>query len=288
MCNIFWKLICFVLIILILSISISASNIESSKNSDKKKLLDAAKNYIEILGLDKNCSDDEIITLLDDPNKQIYATGLIKYMRIYSAVPKLLEIVNNNEATKPARLTAAEALCGFGNKDWIPVIKVLFDDKKHPAFNSYKIQAAGLLAKAGDFSQFEIVEKHVNDSKGYVRFSTIIALGKFKHQTSPVTDKAADLLLQSAKNEKNIFWREKAVEGIEGLAKTKKALRPKVIEALEAGLDNKNVSFKNFCNNKLKYHRSLLNAEKAIDSNNPNISTECIIVDVNEVKDPNN
>ena len=81
----------------------------------------------------------------------------------------------------------------------MPAIKALSTDpnsiiNRGGPFMSHKINVAGLLARAGDYSQFEIVAKGINSSEKPIRSKAIQALGNFGHKTNPVTDSAVELL----------------------------------------------------------------------------------------------
>src|SRR3972149_1425225 len=90
------------------------------------------KHILDRLGLAEDVNDTVIIQLLDVPNeKRILVILLVRYWRISSAVPKLLQIFNSdndNEIFWLEKIVVAEALCDFGNKEWMPTIKDLIED----------------------------------------------------------------------------------------------------------------------------------------------------------------
>jgi hypothetical protein len=126
-----------------------------------------------------------------------------------------------------------------------------------------KYDVAGLLARVGDFSQFDVVAKGLSDEKYFIRAKAIQMLGKFAHPTDPITDKAAELLLNAAKTEKILVTQEYAIESLEKLAKEKPVLRKKVVEALEANVNSTDKNFQASCRSKLKAYN------KITEPNNP-------------------
>jgi hypothetical protein len=206
----------------------------------------------ELLGLPENATDSQIVDLLTSPDKRNAAILLIRYRRIVSAEPKLLEIVKSDGIHDADKLMAAEALCDFGNKEWLPVVKAITTDP-----NSYlsrtplKYDAAGLLARAGDFSQFDVVAKGLSEEKDFIKSRAIRQLGNFASTTDPITDTAANFLSDIAKSDKTPRLREYAIESLEKLAKAKPALKEKVIEALEANVNSADESLRTICKVKL-------------------------------------
>lgn len=225
----------------------SASSINNSDWSAEKMLLAELK-------LEEDVGDGEIIQLLDVPAKRILATALIRYKKISAAAPKLMDIFNSNDTTIPGKLCAAEALCDFGKKDWMQPIKVLLANKKHEAFIPLKLDVAGLLARAGDYSQFEIVANQIDNSKCSVRYVAIEALGNFQHETEAVTDSAADLLTFVAVSDSVPWLREFAIGKLEQIAARKPAIASKVIEALEANKDSADKNLRVISRVKLTYY----------------------------------
>jgi hypothetical protein len=214
---------------------------------------------LQKLGLSEDASDAEILALLDSPNKSKGSVILlIRYKKIYSATPKLLDILyakyaNDGIISVFDKRWAAEALCDFGNRDWVPIIKAMAEDPNSEVNrDSLKYNVAGLLARAGDFSQFDVVAKGLSDEKDFIRSTAMLELSKFAHPTDPVTDKAAELLANYAKNEPNIKFRGYAIEGLEKLAKAKPSLQGKVIESLEANINSTDKDLRAICNVKLK------------------------------------
>jgi hypothetical protein len=253
--------ICFLLCVCLIGIS---TGTPTDSNSQDPNRISEHKELYDILEIKEDATDNEIIQLLDLPVKCIYATALIRHKRISSATPKLLQIVNDNETTIPAKLTAAEALCDFGNKEWMPTIKALSTDPNGMINRtSHKYKVAGLLARAGDFSQFEVVAKGISDSKDYIRSTAIYELGNFGHKTDPVTDSAVELLTSVATSDSIPWLRERAIESMEKIAKTKPEVEPKVIAALEANKDSSDENLRIMCNAKLDSYNKKLKKEKS-------------------------
>jgi hypothetical protein len=222
---------------------------------------------LKILGLSEDVNDDVIVQLLDIPNKRIHAITLIEYRKISSAIPKLLQIINdsnNNNANIIDKISASEALCILGNRQWMPIIKALSSDPNGMiSRTTHKYEVAGLLAQGGDFSQFEVIVRGLSDEKDFIRSKAIYELGKFAHPTDPVTDKAAELLTGIAKCDKNNKFREYAIDGLEKLAREKPTLKNKVIEVLEANIDSPDKNLQAICKAKLMMYK------KQSEPNNP-------------------
>lgn len=205
-------------------------------------------------GLPENANDSQIIALLDFPDKRRGAALLIRYRKIVSAGPKLLEIVKSEGIRAADKQMAAEALCDFGNKEWVPIIKAMANDSNSEVNRdiSLKFNVAGLLARVGDYSQFDVIENGLADKKDFIRHNAMFELSKFAHPTDPVTDRAAELLTDIAKTEPEINYRRYAIEGLEKLAQVKPALQGKVIEALEANVNSPDKNLRTICNIKLQ------------------------------------
>lgn len=216
------------------------------------------KELYDILELSEDATDSEIIQLLDMPNKRIIATTLIRHKRISSATPKLLQIVNDvneNNAIIMYKIAAAEALCDFGNREWMPTIKTLsIDPNGMISRTSYKFKVAGLLARAGDYSQFEILNNGLTDSRDYIRSTSVHQLRNFGHKTDPVTDSAVKLLTSVAMSDPVPRMREYAIESLEKIAKIKPEVTLKVIDVLKANMDSPDKNLSIICRVKLKMY----------------------------------
>ena len=213
------------------AVAINSSVARHSCSSAEKALLAA-------LGLDERVDDSEIIKLLDIPVKRIYASGLIRYRKISSATPKLSQIVSDDKTTIFAKLAAAEALCDFGNKEWINPLKALVTDPNSKVYFSFKIDVAGLLARAGDYSQFELVAKYAVDENRLSRHFAILALGKFCHKSNPVTDRAVGLLMQAATSDSDPWLRQLAMYSLEKIAKVRPEIESKIVDAADANINS--------------------------------------------------
>jgi len=234
------KMICwFFLCTLLINMSMATDIRKTPVGRRTCEQTNAEKDFLTLLGLREDVNDAEIIQLFDIPEKQIFAMGVVSYRKISSATPKLLQIVNDANTFIPAKIAAADTLCDFGNKEWIPIIKALsLDPNSIVARNPLRIKVAGLLARAGDYSQFEIVAAAVSDRRKYVRSSAIYELGNFGHKTDPVTDSAAKLLSSVATSDPVPSLRERAIESLEKIAKKKPQIIPKLIDALETNKDS--------------------------------------------------
>ncbi len=232
------RAICLFLCVLLVNVSTATDARKTSAGRRTCAQASAEKDFLTLLGLREDVNDTEIIQLLDIPEKQIFAMGVVMYRKISSATPKLLQIVNEANTLLPAKICAADTLCGLGNKEWMPTIKALsLDPNSIVARTTLKIKVAGLLARAGDYSQFEIVAAAVSDRREYVRFSGICELANFRHKTDPVTDLAVELLLSVATADPELKLRQMAIYSLEKIAKEKPQIIPKLIDALET---NKN------------------------------------------------
>jgi len=222
---------CFFLLALVPNVSLVTADERSCPSRRTCAQDSPEKDFLTLLGLGQDVNDTEIIQLLDIPEKQILAMGVVMYRKTSSATPKLLQIVNDANTLLPAKICAADTLCHLGNKEWMPTIKTLsLDPNGFIARTSVAIKVAGLLARAGDYSQFEIVAAAVSDSKHYVRFSAICELGNFGHKTDSVTDLAVELLVSAANADPEPRFRQVAIYSLEKIAKEKPQIIPKLID----------------------------------------------------------
>lgn len=228
---------CFFLCSLLINMSM-ATDIRKTPTG-RRPCVQPEKDFLILLGLREDVNDAEIIQQLDILEKQPFAMGVITNRKIYSATPKLLQIVNDANAFIPSKICAASTLCYLGNKEWMPIIKAIsLDPNGIVARSTLKIKVAGLLARAGDYSQFEIVAGAIGDSRKYVRFSGICELANFRRKTDPVTDLAVELLLSVATTDPEFGLRKMAIYSLEKIAKEKPQIIPNLIHALEANRDS--------------------------------------------------
>ena len=254
-----WSFLCCVLCIFFIELLISSPAMGDTS---------IVRELIRELGLTANPTDEDVIKLLDDRMKRIPAMSLIHRRRILSAVPKLLEIMNE-ENTRPTdfldKLKAAKALCAFGNKEWIEQIKWLLSDPKVRLSISYKIRIAGLLALGGDESQFEIVRSNIAHEKKYVRLEAIEALGKFRKQNDN-GNRAAELLLAVMMGDPDAILRARALMCLEHIARERPTIKPAIVSAMEANLDFADENFRRDCQAKLEmYRQDALTASQVIE-----------------------
>ncbi len=231
--------VCFFLLALLPNVSLATPDERPCPGRRTCAQDSPEKYFLTLLGLREDANDTEVIQLLGIPEKQLFAMGLVSYRKISSGTPKLLQIVNDANTFLPAKIYAADTLCDLGNREWMPTIKALsLDPNSIITRTTLKIKVAGLLARAGDYSQFEIVAAAVIDSKHYVRFSGICELANFRHKTAPVTDLAVELLVSVATADPDPGLRQVAIYSLEKIAKEKPQIIPKLIDALEANKDS--------------------------------------------------
>jgi hypothetical protein len=222
---------CFFLLALLPNVSLAAPDERPCPGRLTCARESGEEYFLTLLGLREDVNDTELIQLLDIPEKQIFAMGVVMYRKTSPATPKLLQIVNDANMLLPAKICAADTLCYLGNREWMPTIKTLSLDPNGPiAGTSLAIKVAGLLARAGDYSQFEIVAAAVGDSEDYVRSSAIWELANFRHKTDPVTDSAVSLLTSVAMSDPVPRMRRYAIESLEKVAKEKPQIIPKLID----------------------------------------------------------
>ena len=220
------------------------------------------KDLLSLLGLPEDVSDPQIIQMLDISGpRRLFVMSFVRYRKISSAVPKLMQIVNGDKANVFEKVAAAEALCDFGNREWIPTIKKLSIDP-NSIFARARLQVAGLLARAGDYSQFEIVTGAIGDSRKYVRFAGICEVADFRHKTDPVTDLAVELLLSVATTDPEFGLRRMAIYSLEKIAKEKPQVIPNLIDALETNKDSPDKYLGITCRVKLKIYGPKRNEEE--------------------------
>jgi len=247
-------IVCFFLCSLLTNMFMAA-DIKKSPAS-RGPCTDAEKKLLEWLGLREDANDAEVIQLLDIPEKQILASAVVSYRKTYSAVPKLLEIVNDTNTLLPVKIAVADSLCSLGNKEWMPTIKALSLDPNEPVRGTFlAIKVAGMLARAGDYSQFETVAAWVADGRRYGRLRAICELANFRHKTQPVTDVAVDLLVSVATTDPDFRFRTVAIYSLDKIAKEKPQIIPKLIDALEANKYSADKYLGITCRVKLKIYR---------------------------------
>lgn len=217
------------------------------------------------LGLANDASDADIVRLLDDRKKRILATSFVKSRRIAAAIPKLMEMMREDDSSIYVKVSAADALCFLGNMEWIEQIKGLLSDPDVRLAESHKIQIAGLLALGGDYSQFEIVKRNIANEKRYIRCEVIESLGKFRSRNAK-GDEAADLLLAVMMGDPDARMRDTALVSLERIARERPEIKSKIVTALEANLNCSDKKFQGFCRRKLeRYRQDALTAQQVIE-----------------------
>ena len=243
---------CFILCVWLTNITMGT---DVANSSTGRRCGMVEKTLLRELGLAEDVNDSAIIQLLDIPNKRSSATLLIRYRKISSATPKLLQIFNDSKTGIYEKIAAAKALCDFGNREWMPTIKALSTDPNGIiARTPLKIKVAGLLARAGDYSQFEILKNGLTDSRDYIRSTSIYQLRNFGHKTEPITDSAVGLLRTVAISDSVPRLREYAIESLEKIAKKKPELSSKIIYVLAANIDSPDKKLRIVCRVKLKMY----------------------------------
>ncbi len=215
-----------------------------------RKISAAEKSLLRSLDLAEDANDEAIIKLLDDPNKRIFAAGLIRCRKIRAAKDKLLELARDEGADIFTRIAAAEALCDFENNEWIKAIRPVLTEKRSPIAKEtgLKLDVAGLLARAGDFSQMDFIAGYVHDEQVDVRKSAVAALAHFHAaEDKKQCNKAIDLLMSAASNDDAPKVREAAVVGLEDFIKENKVLNSKYVEILEANGQSKDRALQTTC-----------------------------------------
>lgn len=224
-------------------LSILAANVctgrSSADSATARRVSSGEKMVLRQLGLSPDVNDSEIIQLLHDPRKRGSVRLLIRYRRVSSAVPQLLQIVNDPNSKFFDKFGAAKALCDFGNREWMPTIKAFVADPNSTKIGTaHAVRVAGLLARAGDYSHFRLVAKSATDSNWWMRHTAVMALANFRHRTHPVTDSAVESLRRVAVSDQVPRLREQAIYSLQKIAKTKHEVTSKLIEALEANADS--------------------------------------------------
>ncbi len=246
-------IVCALLLAFLTNTSIGAK--PAKRPAKPRSISRAEKSFLRELGLPVDVNDTEIIRLLDVPKKRIYVMGLIERRKISSAVPKLLQIVNDPNTFCIVKIASADTLCFLGNNEWLPTIKALSTDPNDLiAGTSYAIRVAGLLARAGDYSQFEIVAAALGDSKYFIRNSAIAELASFNHKSDPVTDLAIELLVYAATTDSDSWLRWRAIDSLDKIVKKKPQTKPRLIYALKANKHSQDKRLRLICEFKLKVH----------------------------------
>ncbi len=189
------------------------------------------------LGLPPDANDAQIVRCLDAPEKVIFAASLVRSRRMTSATPKLVQIVNDPQIHAFGRISAAKALCDFGNRDWLRPVKALSADPNSGLDVSTKISVAGLLARAGDFSQFQFVVSYVADDKDWMRYAVVAALGEFADKSNPVGVDAANILSFVATSDKMPSLRRRSIESLQKIVQKRADLKPVLVAAARANAD---------------------------------------------------
>lgn len=270
------KNIIFTTIILIMLATNSLFGIKDNNEREKRRIGSSERELLLITGLPEDINDNKIIKLLDvnyDINhKDIFtAISLIRYRRIDAAIPKMLEIFKDKKTFFPMKRCIAEALCDFGNKEWMTEIKYLFNDpnkwipetisevmpikikiQNQRVLLPTKIELAGLMARGGDYSLFQFVANNIDDNDFGIRMFTIEQLPNFINDTSPESEKAADTLLYAASSDVNDHNRIRAIFGLDKMLKIHPDFINKLIQALENNLNSNDKYLKYICEQKLK------------------------------------
>jgi hypothetical protein len=139
-------------------------------------------------------------------------------------------------------------------------MKPLVTEKRSPIAKqtALRLDIAGLLARAGDFSQMDFIAGYVHDEQVDVRKSAVAALGHFHKaadKDKKKCNKAIDLLMSSANNDDAPKVREAAVVGLEDFIKENKVLSLKYVEILEANAESKDKALQTTCKLLLRLYK---------------------------------
>jgi hypothetical protein len=212
----------------------------------------ADKQLFELAGLPKDANDAEIVQLLDIREKRFFAILLVRYEKIPSALPKLVQIVNDSNTLLPEKIVAAQTLCDFDNTEWLKTMKpLLFDPNSSVAHTYPRTIVAGLLARAGDYSGFQILATAARDPKHYVRSNAVCELRNFGHKTDPVTDAARELLASIATHDPVPSVRKHAIYSLEKIVSVEPEATADLIRCLKANVDSPDKYFRMTCKAKL-------------------------------------
>lgn len=113
--------------------------------------------------------------------------------------------------------------------------------------DSERLGIARLLARAGDYSEFEIFTQHIASEKLVYRLDVVFGLKEFRRPKDPITVSATDLLVFAAKTDPSIFIRESAIRSLNKIVKTNPELKPKLTEAIAANINSSDRSLRSNC-----------------------------------------
>ncbi|MBN1346715.1 MAG: hypothetical protein JXQ73_28750 [Phycisphaerae bacterium] len=210
---------------------------------------------LRTMGLKKDAPDSVVIALLDDPRQVYAAMAVLRLRRLASMTPKFLEIVTDEKRHFTVRLQAAEGLCDCGNREWLKTVKGMLKDQVIKKLPMTKLRIAGLLARGGEYSQFEMVAGHIDHEKKSVRSYALQALHHFTYSNDVVADPALEIMAFVAKSDPEARFRREAIRSLEGAAKTKPELMAKLVEVWEANVDSQDKLLRSACRRKLQKHR---------------------------------
>jgi len=211
---------------------------DSPRKTPKHHAWNSERRLLAALGLPADASDNQIVGLLDEAGKRPLAIGLIRYRKITSASARLLEIVNDEATVLPIRISAAHGLCDFGNKEWIKPLKALVTDPNSEVYFSSKIDIAGLLARAGDYSQFQTLSEYIGHPKRYIRSAVVRALGNFRAKERKEVLAAAELLVSVATSDREPSVRRASIKSLDKIVLQRPDVSPRLLEAAKANLES--------------------------------------------------
>ena len=135
-------------------------------------------------------------------------------------------------------------MSAFGNYEWVPQIKAMVTEP-NSGIGTGNIAVAGLLARAGDYSQFEMLTTYIKNKEPMIA-EAIRALGNFD------TNSAASFLKDIAISGPAPSFRIEAIESLDKIAEKRPELLPKLVDALEANKDSNYPPLKKRCAEKLE------------------------------------
>jgi len=221
--------------------------LDANLDSSDRKLREACGRKREMYRL-KMMPDEEVIRLLDDPRQFLIGISLIKQRKMTAATPILLEITHSESTGSRTKLYAAKTLLSLGNRQWIEPMKGISADPNIPMLR--RLATAGLLAQAGDYTQFEVVSGSLENDDDRIRQEAVKILPDFKGRATQVTE----LLVSLGEHDGNPGVRMAAIASIEKMVSERPEVLPLLLQVLEANVNSENAYLQKQCEAKLKQY----------------------------------